>query len=192
MLQYHCSPKKSLRTLLRHFCRRPLDPLKPISPMRTITEIIIHCTATRPNAICTVESIRRYHRSLGWHDIGYHRPLGPPRRRRWCPLPRSQRPKHWHRLCRRPRCRRPRRRHPHRSPAPRPPPARPRFYGRTPYLLYPRPQRVRQPRLPLLRRPAMEKGEQTLTAESGIIYKIYKISCAVRRIGEYQDLLKYE
>ena len=40
--------------------------------MRTITEIIIHCTATRPNAICTVESIRRYHRSLGWRDIGYH------------------------------------------------------------------------------------------------------------------------
>lgn len=40
--------------------------------MRTITEIIIHCTATRPNAICTVESIRKYHRSLGWRDIGYH------------------------------------------------------------------------------------------------------------------------
>ena len=40
--------------------------------MRTITEIIIHCTATRPNANCTVESIRRYHRSLGWRDIGYH------------------------------------------------------------------------------------------------------------------------
>ena len=40
--------------------------------MRPITEIIIHCTATRPNAICTVESIRRYHRSLGWRDIGYH------------------------------------------------------------------------------------------------------------------------
>lgn len=40
--------------------------------MRTITEIIIHCTATRPNAIFTVESIRRNHRSLGWHDIGYH------------------------------------------------------------------------------------------------------------------------
>ena len=40
--------------------------------MRPITEIIIHCTATHPNAICTVESIRRYHRSLGWHDIGYH------------------------------------------------------------------------------------------------------------------------
>ena len=40
--------------------------------MRPITEIIIHCTATRPNAICTVESIRRYHKSLGWHDIGYH------------------------------------------------------------------------------------------------------------------------
>ena len=40
--------------------------------MRKITEIIIHCTATRPNANCTVESIRRYHKSLGWHDIGYH------------------------------------------------------------------------------------------------------------------------
>ena len=40
--------------------------------MRTITEIIIHCTATRPDATCTVESIRQYHKSLGWHDIGYH------------------------------------------------------------------------------------------------------------------------
>lgn len=40
--------------------------------MRTITEIIIHCTATRPDANCTVESIRHYHKSLGWHDIGYH------------------------------------------------------------------------------------------------------------------------
>ena len=40
--------------------------------MRTITEIIIHCTATRPDAYCTVESIRRYHKSLGWHDIGSH------------------------------------------------------------------------------------------------------------------------
>ena len=38
--------------------------------MRPITEIIIHCTATRPNAICTVESIRKYHRSLGWRDDG--------------------------------------------------------------------------------------------------------------------------
>ncbi|MBO4588810.1 MAG: N-acetylmuramoyl-L-alanine amidase [Bacteroidales bacterium] len=40
--------------------------------MRKITEIILHCTATRPNDHCTVESIRRYHRSLGWRDIGYH------------------------------------------------------------------------------------------------------------------------
>lgn len=40
--------------------------------MRTITEIIIHCTATRPGQPCTVETIRRYHRSLGWADIGYH------------------------------------------------------------------------------------------------------------------------
>ena len=40
--------------------------------MRTITEIVIHCTATRIDANCTVESIRRYHKSLRWHDIGYH------------------------------------------------------------------------------------------------------------------------
>jgi N-acetylmuramoyl-L-alanine amidase len=40
--------------------------------MRKIQEIIIHCTATRLDAICTVETIRRYHRSLGWCDIGYH------------------------------------------------------------------------------------------------------------------------
>lgn len=40
--------------------------------MRTITEIIIHCTATRPGQPCTIETIRRYHRSLGWSDIGYH------------------------------------------------------------------------------------------------------------------------
>ena len=40
--------------------------------MRQITEIIIHCTATRPDDKCTVESIRRDHKSLGWRDIGYH------------------------------------------------------------------------------------------------------------------------
>lgn len=38
--------------------------------MRKITEIIIHCTATRPDAECTVESIRRYHRSIGIAYVG--------------------------------------------------------------------------------------------------------------------------
>lgn len=38
--------------------------------MRPLNEIIIHCTDTPSTT--TVESIRRYHKSLGWSDIGYH------------------------------------------------------------------------------------------------------------------------
>lgn len=40
--------------------------------MRKINEIIVHCTATPEGRNCTVEDIRRYHKSLGWKDIGYH------------------------------------------------------------------------------------------------------------------------
>lgn len=40
--------------------------------MRKINLIVIHCTATKPDHNVTVESIRRYHKSLGWSDIGYH------------------------------------------------------------------------------------------------------------------------
>lgn len=39
---------------------------------RTITEIIIHCTATPEGKSYTVEDIRRWHKQQGWSDIGYH------------------------------------------------------------------------------------------------------------------------
>lgn len=38
--------------------------------MRTINEIILHCTDTPSDT--TVDSIRAYHKSFGWSDIGYH------------------------------------------------------------------------------------------------------------------------
>lgn len=40
--------------------------------MRYIREIIVHCTATKPSAKVTVESIDRYHKQIGWGGIGYH------------------------------------------------------------------------------------------------------------------------
>lgn len=46
--------------------------------MRPIDEIIIHCTATRPNwwegksAQEKVDEVRRWHLDRGWSDVGYH------------------------------------------------------------------------------------------------------------------------
>lgn len=40
--------------------------------MRTIKEIIIHCSATRPGQQITVSDIDRMHRARGWRSIGYH------------------------------------------------------------------------------------------------------------------------
>ena len=40
--------------------------------MRTINEIIIHCTATPVGRPVTVADIRRWHRARGFTDIGYH------------------------------------------------------------------------------------------------------------------------
>lgn len=46
--------------------------------MRQINEIIIHCTATRPNwwqgksAEEKVEEVRRWHLDRNWSDVGYH------------------------------------------------------------------------------------------------------------------------
>lgn len=40
--------------------------------MRTINEIIIHCTATPAGRLVTVADIRRWHRARGFTDIGYH------------------------------------------------------------------------------------------------------------------------
>lgn len=44
--------------------------------MRKISKIIVHCTATPEGQDVSVESIDRYHRSLGWAGIGYHFVIG--------------------------------------------------------------------------------------------------------------------
>ena len=40
--------------------------------MRTITQIIIHCSATPEGRDCSVADIRRWHQQRGFKDIGYH------------------------------------------------------------------------------------------------------------------------
>lgn len=40
--------------------------------MRTIDEIIVHCTATKEGDNITAADIRRWHKAKGWADIGYH------------------------------------------------------------------------------------------------------------------------
>lgn len=40
--------------------------------MRTINEIIIHCSATKEGHPYTVDDIRRWHKAQGYADIGYH------------------------------------------------------------------------------------------------------------------------
>lgn len=40
--------------------------------MRKITEIIIHCSATKEGKYFTVEDIDRWHRKRGFDGIGYH------------------------------------------------------------------------------------------------------------------------
>lgn len=54
-----------------------LLPLAIMKSKRTITEIIVHCTATPEGKDYTVEEIRRWHttpppKGRGWSDIGYH------------------------------------------------------------------------------------------------------------------------
>ena len=39
---------------------------------RTITDIVIHCTATRAWQDYSADDIRRMHKARGWADIGYH------------------------------------------------------------------------------------------------------------------------
>lgn len=40
--------------------------------LRTINEIIIHCTATPEGKDYTVDTIRQWHRQRGFSDVGYH------------------------------------------------------------------------------------------------------------------------
>lgn len=40
--------------------------------MRSINQIIIHCSATREGKDYTVADITRWHKARGWRTIGYH------------------------------------------------------------------------------------------------------------------------
>ena len=41
--------------------------------MRSINEIIVHCSATREGQHIPVETIKKWHvEGRGWTDIGYH------------------------------------------------------------------------------------------------------------------------
>ena len=39
---------------------------------RSITELIVHCSATPKGKNYNVDDIRRWHKNQGWSDIGYH------------------------------------------------------------------------------------------------------------------------
>jgi len=55
-----------VKTLLK------LIPQRIKKSKRTITDIIIHCTATRSWQDYSADDIRRMHKAQGWADIGYH------------------------------------------------------------------------------------------------------------------------
>ena len=49
-----------------------LIPARLKKSKRTITDIVIHCTATRAWKDYSADDIRRMHKAQGWADIGYH------------------------------------------------------------------------------------------------------------------------
>lgn len=49
-----------------------LLPLRIKKSQRKITDIIVHCTATRSWQDIGADDIRRMHKAQGWSDIGYH------------------------------------------------------------------------------------------------------------------------
>ena len=49
-----------------------LLPARLKKSRRTITDIIVHCSATPEGKDYTVLDIRRWHKQQGWSDIGYH------------------------------------------------------------------------------------------------------------------------
>lgn len=44
--------------------------------MRKITEIIVHCTATRAGREVSVKEIDAWHKQRGWRGVGYHYVVG--------------------------------------------------------------------------------------------------------------------
>lgn len=49
-----------------------LIPARIKKSKRTITELIVHCSATPEGKDYTVDDIRNWHKQQGWSDIGYH------------------------------------------------------------------------------------------------------------------------
>ena len=49
-----------------------LIPCRFKKSKRTITKIIVHCSATPEGKDFTVDDIRSWHKQKGWSDIGYH------------------------------------------------------------------------------------------------------------------------
>jgi hypothetical protein len=60
------------------------QPVAPVAALRfphverALREVIVHCTATRPDWMAArtlaekIDEVRRWHRARGWRDIGYH------------------------------------------------------------------------------------------------------------------------
>lgn len=40
--------------------------------MRTISLIILHCSAVKPNQTSSAEQMNQWHKAQGWNAIGYH------------------------------------------------------------------------------------------------------------------------
>lgn len=49
-----------------------LIPQRLKKSSRKITEIVVHCSATREGRDYTVEDLRRWHKQQGYSDVGYH------------------------------------------------------------------------------------------------------------------------
>lgn len=45
-----------------------MNPLKPAA----VRFIVVHCSATPPEANIGVDDIRKWHKAQGWADVGYH------------------------------------------------------------------------------------------------------------------------
>ena len=55
-----------------YYSKVMIDKAKLALIGRKIDKIIIHCSATKPNQVCTVELIDQWHKARGFNSIGYH------------------------------------------------------------------------------------------------------------------------
>lgn len=59
-------------TLTKLLPKRPSSSFNIKTSKRRITDLVVHCTASREGQNLTVEQIRKMHKKKGWSDIGYH------------------------------------------------------------------------------------------------------------------------